>query len=798
MAVRKLQVVIAGEAKGAVNAAKETETAFSKMGDKLKDIGGKLQGVLAGAGIGGGLALADGLVGSFSREDISKKLAQQVGASGQWAADLGTIAGNVYGAGFGSGLEDAAMGVREVLQNGLLEEDATNAEIESITGKVMALVDVFDQDLNMAAQASGQMIKTGLADNADEALDILTRGMQQGADKAGDLLETFQEYGTQFRQVGLDGAAATGLMVQGMGAGARDADTVADAIKEFTDLSQSGAQTSIDAFTRLGLSAGDMAAAVARGGPEAAAALDLTLDKLRAMPESAERSQLAVALFGEKAIDLGGALYALDPSEATRALGQVGGAAAGNTEALDTNAAKLEGWKRRAEEALAGFVTDNLPKLASLKNWFLDLPGGIQGAAGAMGGLVLVGGGVGMVADKVSSGFSAISSMAKGAASGAQSVAGGVGRLRDGYRSADAAQSAFSGKMGSLGGKLKSFTSGIGSGAKAFATWTRSAGAATIATTRQTIAAGASKLAAYAVAAAQKAWTIAQWALNAAMNANPIGLIVLAIAGLVGGLLWAYHNVDWFRTAVDAAWQGIQTAISFAWNNVIKPIWDAIWGFIENYLIPGIELYASIYKTAWDGMVAALSWAWDKTWGIFTAIGNGIVWVRDTIAGGIESVVGFFTGLPGRIASAAGNLFGFIADNFRGVIQSVIQMWNSLRIPQIGPWEIRTSPWSTFKIGPFGPWDLPDLPTFHTGGKFHAPSPGGEGLALLRDGEIIKPSALATEAASAPPVVVVHNEVTINAEGHVLTEHGLVELVRSGMIRAAQFSPGPYMPGVTG
>ena len=35
------------------------------------------------------------------------------------------------------------------------------------------------------------------------------------------------------------------------------------------------------------------------------------------------------------------------------------------------------------------------------------------------------------------------------------------------------------------------------------------------------------------VKAAQAIWTGVQWALNIAMNANPIGLVIIAIAGLI-------------------------------------------------------------------------------------------------------------------------------------------------------------------------------------------------------------------------------------------------------------------------
>ena len=66
--------------------------------------------------------------------------------------------------------------------------------------------------------------------------------------------------------------------------------------------------------------------------------------------------------------------------------------------------------------------------------------------------------------------------------------------------------------------------------------------------------------------------TVAMWLLNAAMNANPIGLVVIAIGALVAGLLWAYDNVGWFRNAVNGAFTAIGAIFRWLWNNAIAPV----------------------------------------------------------------------------------------------------------------------------------------------------------------------------------------------------------------------------------
>lgn len=55
------------------------------------------------------------------------------------------------------------------------------------------------------------------------------------------------------------------------------------------------------------------------------------------------------------------------------------------------------------------------------------------------------------------------------------------------------------------------------------------------------------------VSAATKAWAAAQWLLNAAMDANPIGLAIVAVAALTAAVVIAYKHSSTFRAIVQGA-----------------------------------------------------------------------------------------------------------------------------------------------------------------------------------------------------------------------------------------------------
>ncbi|MGW5737021.1 MULTISPECIES: phage tail tape measure protein [Streptomyces] len=334
------------------------EAAASGMADALKT-------KAAAVGVAAGAALTAGLMTGMETEKATGKLKAQLGLTGKDAQRAGKAAGQLYAGAVTETIEDGAAAVRAVMSAGLAPEKATTKQLTSIATKVSDLATTFELDLGQTANAVGQLMKTGMAKDGTEAIDVMFRGLQKMGPRADDIADTFNEYSTIFRSMGLDAKTATGLMAQGMRAGARDTDVVADTVKEFTIEAVAGGERVKTGFKSLGLDADGMVKKFAKGGPTAAKAFDTVFDRLRDIEDPAKRNAIAIELFGTKAEDMGDALFALDPSKAASDLGKVGGAAKQAGDDLrDNTAVQFEQFKRQALMGLADVVmTDVVPAM---------------------------------------------------------------------------------------------------------------------------------------------------------------------------------------------------------------------------------------------------------------------------------------------------------------------------------------------------------------------------------------------------------------------------------------------------
>lgn len=313
-------------------------------------IAGAVVGI--GAAIGGALiqGIQDGLSVELSRDMFSAQTGMDEGT----ARRFGLAAGNSYASAFGESTEANLDTARHALQQGLIDESATQEQVSAVINQLTGITEVFEYDIPGAARAVGQMLKTGLVDDATEAFDLITK-TSQGA-ISDDLLDTMNEYAGQFETVGLSGADAMGLIRQGMDAGARDTDKVADAVKEMGLRIREGTDPAIEAMEILGVDVDKVREGFNKGGPAAREAMGIVFDALGTVKDEGGNVQQVIAdLFGGPGEDLGAALFALDLGTVKEALGETEGAAGRLLTTIGDNAAtEIDGAKRNIETAADG------------------------------------------------------------------------------------------------------------------------------------------------------------------------------------------------------------------------------------------------------------------------------------------------------------------------------------------------------------------------------------------------------------------------------------------------------------
>ncbi len=360
--------------------------------DKTSGTFDKIKKGAAVAGAAIGAVLVAGVAMAIDKAKLDAKLAAQLGASPAQAREIGKLSGSVYAAGFGEDLPGVTAAIKSAAQNGLVPLDKISADTSKTVIKNMLTVgNVLEEDSDRVSSAIAQMLKTGMAKSSQEAMDLLITATQKGVNKSQDLLDTVNEYSTQFRKLGIDGTQSLGLLSQAIQAGARDSDTAADALKEFSIRSVDGSKLSAQGYKLLGMDAKKMTAQMARGGASAAGGLDAVLNKLRDMKDPVKQQAAAVDLFGTKAEDLGKSLFSMNLGTAADQMKGMDGATQKAAATATAGAASYGTMGRQLKMALVDTLNQALPAVNAVfgfmqKNsgWVKPLAVGLTVIAGAM------------------------------------------------------------------------------------------------------------------------------------------------------------------------------------------------------------------------------------------------------------------------------------------------------------------------------------------------------------------------------------------------------------------------------
>jgi hypothetical protein len=160
----------------------------------------------------------------------------------------------------------------------------------------------------------------------------------------------------------------------------------------------------------------------------------------------------------------------------------------------------------------------------------------------------------------------------------------------------------------------------------------------------------------WAIAAATKAWAVAQGILNAVMAANPISLIIVALAAFAAAVVWAYNNVEWFRDLVDYAWTKISEAFTGAWESVIKPVFQ--------FISENIHVVGDFFSWLWETVSNVWQWISDKV----STVWN---WLRDNIFAPLGTAIG-------NTGTFFSDLWTTVSDVWGWIETKISDVWNWL------------------------------------------------------------------------------------------------------------------------
>ncbi|MFS0776088.1 phage tail tape measure protein [Neobacillus sp. 3P2-tot-E-2] len=488
------------------------ETQMNNAENQTKGWASNIGTIAAGAVAGLGIALAGvGIAGFKMADDLDKSLNGLQASTGATQEEMKGMEESLKNI-YNANLGESFDDIAQSMALVKQNTGLTGEELEKTTKNALMLRDTFEMDVAETTNAANSLMKQ-FGITSDEAFNLIAQGAQNGANKNGDLIDTLNEYAPQFQAMGFSAEEFTNVLIDGAQNGAFSIDKVGDAMKEFNIRSKDMSTTSVDAFQSLGLNAEQMSQSFAAGGDTAQQAFNQVMTGLNSITDPVEKNRIGVELFGTQFEDL--------EAQGIAALGNIGTNASLSKDALgqinevkyDSFGEALSGIGRNITTELLVPIGDKvLPKMVEFSDWITDhMPEIKEGIQDAI--------------DTASKAYDGLTDSVK--------------FVKD--------------NMNILLPVIVGITGAIGA-QMIINTLTGFYNAWRVATTAQ---------------------TTAQWLLNVALNANPLGLIALAIGALIGVGVLLWKNWDTITEKASDLWLILQDKFAKIKKAITNPIEDA-------------------------------------------------------------------------------------------------------------------------------------------------------------------------------------------------------------------------------
>lgn len=185
-------------------------------------------------------------------------------------------------------------------------------------------------------------------------------------------------------------------------------------------------------------------------------------------------------------------------------------------------------------------------------------------------------------------------------------------------------------------------------------------------------------------------------ALNTTMLANPIVLIIAAIAALVAAFIYLWNNCDGFRQFWIDLWENVKQVAITVWNAIkeffsqvweaIKTIFSTVFEVIKTLVTTYFNLYKTIIQTVFNVIKTVITTIWEAIKGVFTTVFNVIKTLVTTYFNIYKTIIQTVLTIIQTVITTVWNTIKTVITTVLNAIKTIFPRYGMPSRPSSVPW----------------------------------------------------------------------------------------------------------------